>query len=139
MKTLRIVFISVLAITTIVGCILVILYANAMAKDSKIGLSILPVYTIMSAAIIYLTEFILYRTIGDLFVKKERYSKFATVLNFLAMIFSVSVVLLFIICYIAICSFPLIYRIMQIHFIASGILRYEGASLNRKIKAAKNS
>ena len=138
MKTLRIVFISVLAITTIVGCILVILYANAMAKDSKIGLSILPVYTIMSAAVIYLTEFILYRTIGDLFVKKERYSKFATVLNFLAMIFSVSVVLLFI-CYIAICSFPIIYSIMLSHFIASGILRYEGASLNRKIKAAKNS
>lgn len=109
-----------------------------MAKDSKIGLSILPVYTIMSAAVIYLTEFILYRTIGDLFVKKERYSKFATVLNFLAMIFSVSVVLLFI-CYIAICSFPIIYSIMLSHFIASGILRYEGASLNRKIKAAKNS
>ena len=138
MKTLRIVFISVLAITTIVGCILVILYANEMAKDSKIGFSILPVYTIMSAAVIYLTEFILYRTIGDLFVKKERYSKFATVLNFLAMIFSVSVVLLFI-CYIAICSFPIIYSIMLSHFIASGILRYEGASLNRKIKAAKNS
>ena len=135
MKTLRIVFISVLAITTIVGCIWAVLFVNEMVNiDDKVGIAMLPGFTIMSATVIYLTEFILYRTVGDLFVKKERYSKFATVLNILAVIFSATVILL----YVCIAIFPhlIFYPFIWVLFPASVILRYEGASLNRKIKKA---
>ena len=93
MKTLRIIFISILIITIVAAVIIGNVSAGYAADNGdKMGLALEPFFTVMLVIPLCIAELIIYRSVAFLFVKKKRESQAATVLKVLSLILAIIII-----------------------------------------------